>query len=286
MEISGGFEWAVVGTAFVFGLRHGVDWDHIAAITDITASQTSPRRGFFLATLYALGHAAVVLVLGVVAIQVGGFLPEGADRVMERVVGVTLLALGVYVFYSLIRHGRDFRMRSRWMLVFMAVRRAFLWLMLKIRGRPHRAEIEHDHPHPAGAPPHDHDEDQGGSVHAHHHRHRSQVEDAPFLDYGRGSSMLVGAIHGVGAETPTQVVLFVAATGAGSRSFGLLLLGVFLVGLVATNSLVALGSAFGMLQAGRNFPVFAGVAVVTGTFSLVVGAAFVLGVGESLPALL
>lgn len=286
MEISGGFQWAVVGTAFVFGLRHGIDWDHIAAITDITASQTSARRGFFLATLYALGHAAVVLVLGIVAIQVGGFLPEGADRWMERIVGVTLLGLGVYVFYSLIRHGRNFRMRSRWMLVFMAVRRAFLWLMHQVRGRPSAAEIEHDHPHQPGAPPHDHEDDLPGSLHTHHHRHRSAVEDAPFMDYGRGTSLLVGAIHGIGAETPTQLVLFVAATGAGSRSVGLLLLVVFLAGLVATNSLVAAGSAFGMLHAGRNFPVFAGVAVVTGTVSLVVGAAFVLGIGGSLPALL
>ena len=37
---------------------------------------------------------------------------------MGRVVGITLIALGVYVFVSLIRHGREFRMRSRWMLVF------------------------------------------------------------------------------------------------------------------------------------------------------------------------
>jgi hypothetical protein len=29
----------VIVSAFLFGFRHGVDWDHIAAITDITSSQ-------------------------------------------------------------------------------------------------------------------------------------------------------------------------------------------------------------------------------------------------------
>src|SRR3990170_1906912 len=31
----------VLGGAFALGLRHGIDWDHIAAITDITSTTTS-----------------------------------------------------------------------------------------------------------------------------------------------------------------------------------------------------------------------------------------------------
>ena len=49
---------------------------------------------------------------------------------MERVVGVTLILLGVYVFTALVRHGREFRMRSRWMLIFSGVQVAFR----KVRG--------------------------------------------------------------------------------------------------------------------------------------------------------
>ena len=29
---------AVLGGAFALGLRHGIDWDHIAAISDITST--------------------------------------------------------------------------------------------------------------------------------------------------------------------------------------------------------------------------------------------------------
>ena len=35
---------------------------------------------------------------------------------MERIVGFTLILLGIYVLVGLVRHGREFRMRSRWML--------------------------------------------------------------------------------------------------------------------------------------------------------------------------
>jgi len=50
-------------TAFWFGFRHGIDWDHIAAISDITSSQEERRQSMLYGTLYALGHASVVFVL-------------------------------------------------------------------------------------------------------------------------------------------------------------------------------------------------------------------------------
>src|SRR5438128_1496934 len=145
------FRIGLIATAFGFGFRHGIDWDHIAALTDITASQDTTRRSMFFATLYALGHALVVFVLGFAAIVLAARLPDGVDTVMERFVGVTLLILGIYVFYSLLRHGRDFRMRSRWMLLFAAAHRAVLW----VRGhRTAEVVVEHTHDH-AATEPHD-----------------------------------------------------------------------------------------------------------------------------------
>src|SRR5438309_3056041 len=146
-----GLRLGLIATAFGFGFRHGIDWDHIAALTDITSSQDESRRSMFFATLYALGHALVVFTLGFFAIVLSEQLPDSVDAFMEHVVGLTLIVLGVYVFYALLRHGRAFRMRSRWMLVFSGVRRGALWL----RGRRATADealIEHDHTHPAGEP--------------------------------------------------------------------------------------------------------------------------------------
>ena len=104
-------------TALTLGLRHGVDWDHIAAISDLCGTAENRRRGFRLSLLYALGHAAVVLALGSAAIVLGAAIPESLDEWMARFVGLTLVGLGGWVLFGLARHGRDFRLRSRWMLI-------------------------------------------------------------------------------------------------------------------------------------------------------------------------
>ena len=269
-----GLELGLLATAFWLGFRHGVDWDHIAAITDIAGTQAAPRRSMALATLYALGHAAVVLVLGVAAILAGDRVPDSLDRAMGRVVGITLLALGVWVFVSLVQQGRHFRMRSRWMLLFEWAQR--------LRRR-------------AGGP--DETDRREGTVlldtsgddlahHPHPHPHNHPLPDRGFADYTSSTALGVGALHGVGAETPTQVLIFLAAAGAGGVGTGLLVLTAFLVGLIVANTIIAATAAYGFLRASRSFRVYAGVAVVTGAFSLVMGALLVLGKDSVLPALL
>jgi cytochrome c biogenesis protein CcdA len=290
------FGLGFLATALLFGFRHGIDWDHIAAITDITGSQEDRSQAFVFGTLYALGHALVVFVIGVAAIVLGERLPPGVDDVMQRIVGATLLVLGVFVFTSLIRHGREFRMRSRWMLIFSGARSAYR----KIRsghgetGDPDRAHgAEPVHTHAA--------EDEGVALavaedlpvsewhHGHHgrpgHHHHKHPEPDAFMDYGRRTAFVVGMIHGVGAETPTQVLIFLAAAGASGKGAGVVVLLAFLVGLLTSNTLITLGSSFGFLQASQNWKIYVSVAVLTGIFSLVIGTLFLFGKASLLPAL-
>ena len=103
--------------------------------------------------------------------------------------------------------------------------------------------------------------------------------------YGKGTAFGVGMIHGVGAETPTQVLIFLTAAGAGGRTVGILVLMAFIVGLLGSNTLITLGSAFGFLRASRNFPVYVTVAVLTAAFSLFIGTVFILGREDILPHL-
>jgi cytochrome c biogenesis protein CcdA len=288
----GGFGFGLLIASFWFGFRHGIDWDHIAAITDITSSQEERGRAIWFGTLYVVGHAAVVLALGIVAVLVGQELPEGVDAAMGRIVGVTLIALGVYVFVSLIRHGREFRMRSRWMLVFAGVRSAW-WKVTGRRSSPagaHDHEREPVHVHAGGAEAVDAEERVAEWHHGHHgrpghHHHKHPEPDDPFVNYQRGTSILVGMLHGIGAETPTQILIFTAAAGAGGKAAGIAVLVAFLVGLMTSNSIITLGTAFGFLRASKNFAVYATVAVITGVFSLAIGVLFVLGKDTVLPAL-
>ena len=307
----------MIATALVFGLRHGIDWDHLAAITDLTGSQPTPRRSMWIATCYALGHAAVVFGLGVAAIVFAERLPSGVDDVMERVVGVTLLVLGVYVLVSLVRHGRAFRMRSRWMLVISACNRGFTMLRARF-GRPKLQEFvviehEHEHRHDVGHG-HTHDAVTSGDRigtsfpdhapgreleadlrrepasppdhHRHRHRHVLPLPDDPFAGPGAVGALGVGALHGVGAETPTQVVVFIGAAGASGPIAGLCILASFIAGLLLSNTAVAAIATFGRVSSARRFPLYATISVVTAVFSLGMGVVFVSGSASSLPTIL
>jgi len=283
----------VIVSAFLFGFRHGIDWDHIAAITDITSSQEERGLALEYGTIYALGHALVVFLIGVAAIVLGAKLPDGVDEVMERVVGITLILLGVYVFTALVRHGREFRMRSRWMLIFSGVQGA----VRKVRGDRRREahDLEPVHRHTEQEPSMSvtvaedipvsewHHGHHGRPGH-HHHKHPEPGDDA-FMNYGRGTAFGVGMLHGVGAETPTQVVIFLTAAGAGGAFAGIAILVVFLVGLLASNTLITFGSAFGFVTASKNWTLYVSVAVLTASASLIIGTLFLLGKGAVLPAL-
>lgn len=90
-------------SCLLLGLRHGFDYDHLAAITDITSMQRGWRWGMRMGLLYALGHALTVAVLGVCVIALHLRLPERLDAVGERFVGATLIVLAFYVLLSLWR---------------------------------------------------------------------------------------------------------------------------------------------------------------------------------------
>ena len=293
-EVGQAFGIGLVVSAFLFGFRHGIDWDHIAAIADITSSQEARRDSLLFGTLYALGHALVVFLIGTAAVVIGEQLPPGVDDVMERIVGITLVVLGVYVFVALVRHGREFRMRSRWMLIFSGART--LYRKARGNGRAHEHEREPVHVHPGASESvavavaddisvsewhHGH---HGRPGH-HHHKHPEPSED-PFMNYGRRTAFLVGMVHGVGAETPTQLLIFLTAAGAGGAFVGEVLLATFLVGLLMSNSLITLGSAYGFMRASSNWTIYVTIAVLTAAFSLVIGTMFIFGQGTLLPALL
>lgn len=267
---------ALVGTGLGLGLRHGIDWDHIAAITDITSTTTADEgvavagnvragtsgvnaiaarptlaididswRRFFLATLYALGHASVVVALGLLAIWFSTLLPDWIDPIMERVVGVTLIALGVYIIYQLWQYGREYQLRSRWMLVFALVGRG--WARVKSR----MTGIEHQH------------------------RELSQ--------YGKGTAFGIGMIHGIGAETGSQALLLAGAAGSTTRASGSLMLLAFTVGLLISNSTIAVLATFGFVSSETRKNIYLVIGIIAAAFSLTIGFLFLLGQGAALP---
>lgn len=264
-------------SALLLGLRHGIDWDHIAAITDLSATQQEPSRGLLLGLLYAAGHGAVVLAIGALTIAAGRSLPAGVDAFFGRLVGVTLILLGGYVLWSLWAHRDDFRMQSRWMIVIGGVKR--------LAARRRRGQtIEHEHAHAALSDIHHEpggEEVESQPVHSHPHSHDP---DDLAADYGPRAAVAVGMLHGIGAETPTQVVTFLAAAQAGGVGAGLIVLVTFLVGLFVSNAAITVGATYGFKEAMQRRSVQRTLGAITAVMSLVVGILFVLGQDAVLPA--
>ena len=103
--------------------------------------------------------------------------------------------------------------------------------------------------------------------------------------YGTGSTFLVGVIHGLGAETPTQILLFLMAANLGGTAAGLLGLLSFIVGLVAMNTLMC-ASAAGLFSSSLARPgVSRALTLLTSTYSIVVGTIFLFGAADKLPSL-
>ena len=249
MHVASGATGPILATlvAALLGLRHGIDWDHIAAITDVTAGARTCRRGLLMGAMYATGHSMIVVALGVMSVLLGLELPDWVDGMMGPVVGATLVLLGAWILYSLLRAPERFRMRSRWMLLFDGVRAAAGWLR--------RDRREHSH-----AP-----------------------DDAA---YGWRTALTIGVVHGIGAETPTQVLLFVSAAGAGGSAIALGLVAAFVAGLFLSNTAISFAAAFGYVSATKRRSLYLGAGAVTGVFSLIVGSLFLAGRSSLLPALL
>ena len=237
-------------SALFLGLQHGIDWDHIAAISDVTGSVNDPRRGFFLGTIYALGHALVVTVLGILAILVGVALPDWVDGMMGPIVGATLVFLGLWILYSLIRSGENFQLRSRWMLLFDGLRALWSWVLGRLRGKPMPA--------------------------------RAKTVSA----YSARTSFGIGMIHGIGAETASQALLFLSIAGVGGKVVGTAMLIGFVMGLVISNSGIVVASLFGFRAAQKNRRAYLAFGGVVAVFSLIMGAFFLTGQVNLLPPVL
>ena len=234
-------------SAAILGFRHGFDYDHIAAITDITSVQSDRWRGMRLGLLYALGHAVTVAALGSAVIVFQLSLPHGIDRIAERLVGLTLLVLGVYVLGSLFKGNAP--PRSRFHLLAAAAR----WLQWKIKSYWH----DHDIPRP----------------------------DDKAWDYSWKSVLIVGVVHGLGAETPSQLMIFLLAANLGGVTKGFVGLAMFIVGLLAMNTVMT-ASAVGLFGFSSRLPRFQrAVTALTAIYSLAVGALFLFGSSGLLPPL-
>jgi high-affinity nickel-transport protein len=237
-----GINILLLATVFLYGFRHGFDWDHIAAITSLAEGGKDRKNSFLQSLVYILGHATVVILIGALVILLGVQLPEWLDPIMESIVGATLILLGVWLGLQILIK-REFHFHSRWTLLAHLINR----LLRK----------EHTHIH----------------------------SKTPRIS-SRFSAFIIGCIHGIGAETPTQVLLFITVSGIGGRIIGFSLLFVFVLGLIIANITISLLPVFGLAKLQKNKRVYLFIGSVVALMSILVGAIFLFGKSPFLPHLL
>src|SRR5437879_13266717 len=101
----------------------------------------------------------------------------------------------------------------------------------------------------------------------HGHEHTPSVHAT---QYGPKTAFGVGMIHGVGAETGSQALLLAGIAGVTGVT-GIVILLAFVVGLLASNTLVAVVSASGFIGAQRLRTVYVIVGFVAGLGSDLIG---------------
>lgn len=101
--LSSAVAWLLL--AFVLGLVHAFDADHVMALSVFATKKRGMREGIRAGLRWALGHGVVLLAVGVGLLFLGQSLPTEIAIASERLVGLVMVLLGATVWIGLIRQG-------------------------------------------------------------------------------------------------------------------------------------------------------------------------------------
>lgn len=100
------YSLALLGTGFVFGLKHALDADHLAAVSTIVSERKSWLSSSLVGGLWGIGHTASLLLAGVVVLFLKIPISEQVERSLEFCVGLMLVGLGGNALVKLARGGK------------------------------------------------------------------------------------------------------------------------------------------------------------------------------------
>ena len=234
-------------TSMFLGFRHGFDYDHMIAITDVANTQERKKQAIFLTLFYSLGHALSVIAIGASIILLGIVVPQILDDLMSKAVGATLVILGLYITYHLARKGqKEFRAATRFTIIANGILYVYSKLGSKLLGRTIQQ--------------------------------RWVFENG----YGKHSSFVVGVIHGIGAESPTQIAIFAMSLGFGII-LGVTALVVFVSGIIISNLIFGVMISSGFIRSLKSYQIYKYTSIVSAATSLFVGSLMITGFDSMLP---
>jgi high-affinity nickel-transport protein len=219
----------------------------MVAITDVTNVQIRKKHAISLTLFYSLGHALTVIAIGVSIILLGITIPQILDEIFGKAVGITLVILGMYIIYHLAKKGqKEFRAATRFTIIANSIFYAYSKLGSRLLGRtvPQRKIFENG--------------------------------------YGQHSSFIVGMIHGIGAESPTQLAVFAMSLGLGII-LGVTALLVFVSGIIISNLVFGIMISTGFIQSLKSYKIYKYASIASAAASLIVGSLMITGFDFVLP---
>jgi high-affinity nickel permease len=90
-----------LGIAFLLGLRHASDPDHLVAVTSLVAAEGGDtRKAARLGAWWGVGHASALVAIGVPLIAFKTELPQRLEAGAEKAIGAVILVLAARVIYK------------------------------------------------------------------------------------------------------------------------------------------------------------------------------------------
>ncbi|GAJ39163.1 HoxN/HupN/NixA family nickel/cobalt transporter [Saccharococcus caldoxylosilyticus] len=230
-------EWITYAMLAIFlGMRHGMDSDHVAAIADMVGSEPQRQKQVSLGVMYAFGHGFIVFLMGMIVIFAGFHLPSSIIRMIEIFVGCTLVILGGWMFVSL------FQQKEQQYELKSRIKIVYEWLTTLAR-RMNR---------------------------------KDQRETTSWLRFGWLSAFIIGIIHGIGVESPTQLAILTHATGKVDMCIAALQLSLFVIGLLVATISMTFCLSWGFMKARMKEKLFFIFGAVTGLYSLWLGLSIIM----------
>ena len=125
---------ALLTTALLLGAVHSLAPDHLAAIGVFVSRRPEWRRALGIGARWGVGHSLVIVIVGAALVLTGWRFPEPVAPWVERLVGVTLVGIGLTALARALRlhgHRHEHDGVAHWHV------------------HSHRRSEEHDHTHHA-----------------------------------------------------------------------------------------------------------------------------------------
>ena len=238
---------AILLTGLGLGFVHSLDADHIVAVTALVCNNKSLRKSVTSATVWGIGHSAILLIVGLAVLILRITIPDSVVNIFEFAAAVLLIILGVYVLKPLIDEFNHHRQ--------------------------HEAGVAHTH-HPHT---HNHDSHEHSHPHMHFLPHSHSHEAGAEEGNGRHiKSALTGVMQGLGG---TAALMLVTLATVNTLEMGIGFIVIFGAGVILgmVSVVCILGSVL-TYTATRLEKVHRIILAVTGSVSIAFGIGIIAGI--------